>query len=194
MSPSFQTVRQSYASLAALYIDMFGATSQVDADDLALIGRHLTGTVVDAGCGPGHLTAYLRSLGVSASGIDLVPEFIAHARATHPDVPFHIGSMDDVEGPVDGILSWYSLIHRPPHELDGVLARFRRVLKPGGTLVVGFFDGDEVVPFPHKVTTAYFWPVDEFAARLVKAGFTEVERQRRPTDGPRRAHAAIAAR
>jgi SAM-dependent methyltransferase len=192
---SFHTVRAAYAASSALYIDLFGATSQVDAADLDLIGRHLTGSVLDVGCGPGQITAYLRSLGVEATGIDLVPEFIAHARAAHPEAPFHIGSMDDlVEQPVDGILSWYSLIHRPPEDLDGILARFHRALSPGGTLVVGFFDGDAVAPFEHKVTTAYFWPIDEFAARLTKAGFIEVERQQRPLDRPDRAHAAIAAR
>ena len=61
--------------------------------------------------------------------------------------------------------------------------------------VVGFFDGDEVVAFEHQVVTAYYWPVDEFSARLHRAGFTEIERQRRPgaaTPG-HRPHAAIAA-
>ena len=56
-------------------------------DDLAFIGRHLSGqpgTVLDLGCGPGHITDYLRSLGVDATGIDMVPEFIAHAQAAHP--------------------------------------------------------------------------------------------------------------
>lgn len=39
---------------------------------------------------------------------------------------------------------------------------------------------DEVVAFEHKVTTAYYWPVDTFAERLGQAGFTEIERGRRP--------------
>lgn len=59
--------------------------------------------------------------------------------------------------------------------------------------MVGFFDGDEVVAFDHKVVTAYRWPVDELSARLTRAGFTEVERQQRPSDGTHRPHAAIAA-
>jgi hypothetical protein len=59
--------------------------------------------------------------------------------------------------------------------------------------VLGFFDGDEVSPFDHKVVTAYRWPVDEMSQRLARAGFTEVERERRPVDGTTRPHAAIAA-
>jgi hypothetical protein len=93
---------------------------------------------------------------------------------------------------VAGILAWYSLIHTPPPGLDGVLAEFRRVMAPGGTLVIGFFDGDEVAAFDHKVVTAYRWPAGELSGRLARAGFTEVQRRRRPGDGTHRPHAAIA--
>ena len=194
-----ERVRDAYASVAELYIDLFGTSGKVHADDLAMIGRHLTGragTVLDLGCGPGHLTDYLRSLGVEAVGIDMVPEFIAHANATHPDGTYRRGSMTSLDvgdHSIAGILAWYSLIHLPPQELDAVLTEFRRVMTSAGVLVVGFFDGDEVGPFDHKVVTAYRWPVDEFSERLTRAGFTEVERRRRPRDGTHRPHAAIAA-
>jgi trans-aconitate methyltransferase len=192
-------VRDAYASVADLYIALFGARERVPAEDLAFIGRHLSsrpGKVLDLGCGPGHITGYLRSLGADATGIDLVPEFIAHARAAHPDGSYHLGSMrslDAEDRSVTGILSWYSLIHLPPRDLGEVLAEFRRVMTPAGTLVIGFVDGDELAAFDHKVVTAYRWPVDEFSARLTRAGFTEVERRRRPGDDTHRPHAAIAA-
>jgi SAM-dependent methyltransferase len=194
-----ERVRDAYASVADLYIELFGTSRQVHADDLAFVGRHLSsrpGKVLDLGCGPGHLTDYLRSLGVDAIGIDLVPGFIAHAKAAHPTGRYHLGSMTslDVENhAIAGVLAWYSLIHLPPPDLDGVLAEFRRVMAPAGTLVVGFFDGDELGPFDHKVMTAYRWPADELAERLTRAGFTEVERRHRPADGTHRPHAAIAA-
>jgi SAM-dependent methyltransferase len=192
-------VRDAYASVADLYIELFGTTQQVHADDLAFIGRHLSiqpGNVLDLGCGPGHFTGHLRSLGVDAIGIDMVPEFIAHARAAHPTGSYRLGSMTSLDvgnDSIAGILAWYSLIHLPPADLDGVLAEFRRVMRPAGTLVVGFFDGDEVAAFDHKVVTAYRWPVDEFSERLARAGLTELERRQRPADGTHRPHAAIAA-
>ena len=192
-------VRQAYASVAELYIELFGTSQQVHADDLAFIGRHLgsrPGAVLDLGCGPGHITDHLRALGVDATGIDLVPEFIAHARAAHPDGRYQLGSLkslDVADHSVAGILAWYSLIHLPPQDLDGVLAEFRRAMAPAGTLVLGLFDGDEVAAFDHKVVTAYRWPVDEISGRLARAGFTEVERLRRPGDGTHRPHVAIAA-
>jgi SAM-dependent methyltransferase len=152
--------------------------------------------VLDLGCGPGHITDYLRSLGADATGIDMVPEFIAHARAIHPSGSYQLGSMEDLdvaEHSIAGILAWYSLIHLPPQRLDGVLARFRRAMAPDGRLVLGVFDGDEVAAFDHKVVTAYRWPVDELVERLMRAGFTEVERLQRPSEGGHRPHAAVAA-
>ncbi|MEU4472134.1 class I SAM-dependent methyltransferase [Micromonospora sp. NPDC023888] len=192
-------VRQAYGSIADLYIDLFGTSQQVDPDDLAFIGRHLAGqpgTVLDLGCGPGHLTGYLRSLGVDARGIDLVPEFVTHAQAAHPGVEFQLGSferLDVATGSIDGILAWFSTIHLPPAEFDGVLSEFRRAVAPGGRFVLGFFDADEVGPFDHKVVTAYRWPPDEVSERLNRAGFREVARQQRPSEGGQRPYAAIAA-
>ncbi|WP_018348758.1 class I SAM-dependent methyltransferase [Longispora albida] len=192
-------VRQAYASVAELYIGLFGTREQVHADDLAFIGRHLSGLpgpVLDLGCGPGHITGYLRSLGADATGIDMVPEFIAHARAAHPDGTYQLGSIDSLaaaDQSIAGILAWFSLIHLPPGELGGVLAEFRRVAAPDAMLVFGFFEGEEVAAFDHKVTTAYRWPVGAFSERLAQAGFTEVERMLRPSDGTHRPYAAIAA-
>jgi len=196
-------VEQAYASVADLYIGLFGTVQQVHPDDLAFIGRHLSirpGKVIDVGCGPGHLTGYLRSLGVDATGIDIVPEFVAHARAAHPDGDYRLESVESLDaesGSVAGVLAWFSTIHLPPPELDGVLAELRRVLTPDGTLVAGFFEaeaeGEGVEPFEHKVATAYRWPADEFAGRLTRAGFAEVERLHRPSDGTHRPYAAIAA-
>lgn len=194
-----EPIRRAYGVQAERYIELFGATAQVHTDDLALIARHLSiqpGVVLDVGCGPGHLTEHLCSLGVDATGIDLVPEFIEHARIAHPLGRYEVGSMDHLEIPdhsVSGMLAWYSLIHLAPDDLDGALTEFRRAMAPAGTLIVGFFDGDEIAAFEHKVVTAWSWPADEFSARLNRAGFTEVERVLRTARDRQRPHGAIAA-
>ncbi len=129
----------------------------------------------------------------------MVPEFIAHARATYAGPEFRLCSMTEVdaaEHSVAGILAWYSTIHLPPPDLDRVLAEFRRLLAPSGVLVAGFFDSDDdVAAFDHKVTTAYRWPVDVFAKHLAEAGFSELQRLRHQVpERPDRKYAAIAAR
>ncbi len=197
-----QSVRDAYSSMSEQYIDLFDGGWQDHEDDTALVRRHLTGLagpVLDLGCGPGHWTAYLHSFGAHVMGVDIVPEFIAHAQSTHPGPEFRLGSMTEVDVPehsVAGILAWYSTIHLPPPELDRVLAEFRRLLAPAGVLVAGFFDSeDDVAGFDHKVTTAYRWPADVFAEHLVKAGFSEVQRLRQQfPERPDRQYAAIAAR
>jgi len=194
-------VRDAYSSVAARYVDLFdrGWPAQEDDGDLALVERHLLGLpgpVLDLGCGPGQWTAHLHARGADVTGVDVVPEFVAHARAAHPGPAFMLGSMTGLAVPahsVAGVLSWYSTIHLPPAELDGALAGFRLLLAPGGTLVVGFFDSDDgVLTFEHRVAPAFRRPVDVFAERLGAAGFTELERRQRRS--PERRYAAIAAR
>lgn len=184
------------------YLGLFDGGWQAHEDDTALVRRHLTGLpgpVLDLGCGPGHWTAYLHFLGADVTGVDMVPEFIAHAAATHRGPKFRLGSMTKLDVPehsVAGILAWYSTIHLAPAELDRVLVEFRRLLTSTGMLVVGLFGSDDgVAAFDHKVITAYRWPVDVFMQHLAKAGFTEVQRlQRQSRDRPDRTYAAVAAR
>ena len=195
-------MRDAYSTKSAQYLAMFEGGWQDHEEDTALVQRHLTGLagpVLDLGCGPGHWTARLHALGAQVTGVDIVPEFIAHARATHPGPEFQLGSMTELDLPahsVAGILSWYSTIHLPPPELDRMIGLFRRLLRPSGVLVLGFFDSDDVVAaFDHTVVTAYRWPVDILSRHLTASGFTEMERlQHQLPDRPDRRYAAIAAR
>src|SRR3954447_22693223 len=179
----FQPVRDAYSSMSRQYISLFDGGWTDDEDDTALVRRHLAGLrgpVLDLGCGPGHWSAYLHSLGADVTGVDLVREFIAHAQATHAGPTFRLGSMTELDVPehsVAGILAWYSTIHLPPPELDRVLAMFHKLLDSSGVVVVGFFDSDhDVAEFDHKVISAYRWPVDVFSQHLARAGFMEIQR------------------
>ena len=104
------------------------------------------GPVADVGCGPGHVTAHLRKLGVDAFGIDLSPAMIDVARRDHPGLRFEVGSMTDLDladASVAGLLAFWSLIHVPDDAVPTVLGHFRRVLRPGGPLLLGFHVGNE---------------------------------------------------
>ena len=142
------------------------------------------GRVVELGCGPGRITAYLHRLGLDASGIDLSSAMIGLARAAYPGLRFDVGSMDDLDvgdSELAGIVSWYSVIHAAPPEVPAYFAEFGRVLASGGYLLIAFFEsgGGPVAEFDHKVAPAFRWPIDDLAKLAGEAGFAEVGRMLR---------------
>nr|WP_246286040.1 class I SAM-dependent methyltransferase [Microbacterium pseudoresistens] len=177
---------------------MLGDIDAMSPRDRALIAdwaARIDGRILDAGCGPGHWTAYLRGLGADIEGVDLVPEFIASARARFPDTAFQRGALETLPvdtGALAGLLSWYSLIHVEPARMPTTLHEFARCLAPGGSLLLGFFEGPRTEPFDHAVTTAYFWPVDAMRRLLRNEGFEIVDVVTRSDPGSR-PHAAIEA-
>ncbi|MEV0195645.1 class I SAM-dependent methyltransferase [Nonomuraea sp. NPDC050691] len=188
----------AYDAVAALYADLFrGALEDQPLDRAALdvfaevVRTDGGGPVAELGCGPGYVTAYLRRRGLDIFGLDLSPVMIDLAREAYPELRFEVGSMDALDladGGLRGIVSWYSVIHVPPRELPAYFREFRRVLAPGGHLLLGFFESEDepVTPFDHKVTPAYRWPIDELAALARAADFVEVGRVlREPQVGER---------
>ncbi|MDF3304487.1 class I SAM-dependent methyltransferase [Rhodococcus sp. T2V] len=192
-------VGQSYSARSQEYTDLFGSMTSTHPSDRALVSSWavaLTGPVLDAGCGPGQWTDFLARCGAAVSGIDLVPEFVERARTHYPSLSFDVGSFETLDVATEslgGVLSWYSLIHHGPQDIEIPLAEFARVIRPGGGLLVGFFEGATVETFDHAVTTACRWPVAELGRQLVQAGFEVIETHTRTGSGYR-PHGAITAR
>lgn len=137
---SYDTVAASYAEFVSDALDRQPYLKAA----LTLFAAQVDGPVLDAGCGPGHFTAYLASLGVDAAGIDLSPGMIDLARRAHPELRFEVGSMTDLALPdasVAGVLASWSLIHVPDDAVPVALGHFHRVLRPGGLLAVGYHVG-----------------------------------------------------
>lgn len=176
----------AYGARAAEYISVAGRLDQMTDADHALIEawRDATpGRLVDAGCGPGLWTALLHDGHRDALGIDLSERFIAHARATYPGVRFQHGSFADLpvgDATLGGILAWYSVIHTSPTEVPAILAEFARALAPGGSILIGFFDGIPGAPFDHAVAPAYFWDAEALTRLLNAAAFTVTASESRP--------------
>ena len=141
------------------------------------------GVVCDLGCGPGHVARYLHERGAHVVGVDLSPGMIERARTLTPSVRFETGDMralDVPDGAWQAIVAFYSIIHFRAAELPDVFGELQRVLAPGGTLVVSFHIGSEVVHrdewWAHEVSVDfYFLQTDEVTAALEAAGFA-VER------------------
>jgi SAM-dependent methyltransferase len=142
---SYDTVAVSYAGQLrdALAAEPYLRTAlALFADRVRAAGG---GPVADVGCGPGHVTAHLHQLGVDAFGIDLSPAMVDVARRDHPGLRFEVGSMTDLrlaDGSVAALLAFWSLIHAPDDAVPMVFGQFRRVLRPGGPLLLGFHAGD----------------------------------------------------
>ncbi|RAO55906.1 Malonyl-[acyl-carrier protein] O-methyltransfera se [Micromonospora saelicesensis] len=143
---SYDTVAVSYAHLVRDLLAEAPYERAALASFAELVQGAGGGPVADVGCGTGRITAHLHTLGVDAFGIDLSPGMIAVARRDHPELRFEVGSMTDldlVDGSVAGLVAWYSLIHIPDDQIGIVFAHFRRVVRPGGPLLLGFHVGDE---------------------------------------------------
>jgi SAM-dependent methyltransferase len=184
------TTRTGYDARAEEYHDLVRETWGHNPYDLAML-EVFAGlvkavdppAVADIGCGPGHVTAHLRDLGVDAVGIDLSPELLAIARREHPAISFSEGSMtalDLADGSLGGILARWSIIHTPPEQLPEVFAEFHRVLAPGGVLLLGFFahtnDSRLGWQFDHTVAPAWRLSTNRLSRLLEEHGFQEKAR------------------
>lgn len=152
--------------------------------------------LLDAGCGPGQWVQILAAGDRKVVGIDLSEQFLTVGRRSNPSVPFLRGSLTALPlraGSVGGVLAWYSIIHTPPDALPSLLGELRRVLRPDGSLLLAFVDGEPGLSFAHAVVTAYSWSVDALESLLTNGGFEVVERHRRADQG-HRPHAALMAR
>jgi SAM-dependent methyltransferase len=95
--------------------------------------------VLDIGCGTGYGTAALAEPASSATGIDLAPNAIAYARShyQHPHLGFVAGSATALPF-ADASFDLITAFEVIEHLQDGnqLLAEARRVLRPGGVLLV----------------------------------------------------------
>lgn len=145
-------IRESYDAAAAAYAEHLFTELERKPLDRHLLNRFAEavaelGMVADLGCGPGHIAKYLHERGVTVCGVDLSPGMITCARTLCPGIEFRVGDMtklDFANESLAGIVAFYSIVHLDAVELLVVMREFRRVLRPGGLLLVAFHIGNEV--------------------------------------------------
>lgn len=206
--PDVEVVRSSYDRVADNYVAMgmgdlaphpwLRAALSAFAEEVRQLGP-----VLDVGCGPGTVTAYLAGLGVPVSGADLSPRMIDHARRRNPGLDFAVASATDLRlagESLGGILGWWSLFNLPRDVLPNVLASFARALVPGGHVLVGTHVGDGQVHHSDAyggvpVTwTTFLWRPEELSTLLCQAGLEPVVDLRFPEVDGGRAQVLLGAR
>jgi SAM-dependent methyltransferase len=194
-------VRESYDRVADNYVDMVATTGCGDIRAHPWLGAAVDvfadavgglGPVLDVGCGPGTVTAYLTDRGVNASGVDLSPRMIEHARRLYPRCRFSVASSTDLDladSSLGGVLGWWSLFNLPRDVLPRVLSSFARALMPSGQLIIATHVGDEDVARTEAYGgvavnwTTFQWQPEQLAALVEQAGLRPVAELRLPEDG-----------
>jgi SAM-dependent methyltransferase len=177
--------RRGYDVLADSYADHYADELADKPLDRAMLrgfadivrGR---GPVVDLGCGPGHVGAFLRAEGLDVEGLDGSAEMIRVARARFPAMNFVHGDLRALpyaDRSLAGISAAYAIVHLAPAELPAVFGEMTRVLLPGGAVLLSFHVGDEVVAIDellgHAVAMRFqLWPVAAVRAAMQAAGLT----------------------
>ncbi len=95
--------------------------------------------ILDIASGEGYGAALLASRAVSVIGVDIAEDAVAHARKNYKlgNLEFRQGSCSKIpldDGVVDFVVSFETIEHHDEHEQ--MLAEIKRVLKPGGIVLV----------------------------------------------------------
>ncbi len=101
-------------------------------------------TVLDVGCGTGHMAARMADGGMDVTGVDLSPANVICTQAR--GVAAVVGDFSSLpfgDGIYDAALAFNSLLHVPKVELAAVLAEIRRVLAAGGLFKMIVWGGIE---------------------------------------------------
>ena len=191
---SWDRLGASYDRAAGRYEEHFWDELEAkpwDRQRLSAFAAQVADPVVEFGCGPGQVGAYVRAAGRQVIGLDLSGEMVRRAAA-HLDAAAvadlrHLPLAAESAG---GLLAFYSVIHIRRTELEATFCEFRRVLKAGGRVLLSAHEGegeihqDEFLGIPVPFAATLFG-LEELAGAVRAAGSRA---------GPRRAETALPGR
>ncbi|OIQ50186.1 Malonyl-[acyl-carrier protein] O-methyltransferase [Pseudodesulfovibrio hydrargyri] len=128
-----------YGRIARLYDPLVGRPlrpiHRAMAERLARTAR----TVLDLCCGTGLLAGQALERGLAVTGADLSPHMLAVARARRPGAEYILADASALPLPdddFDGAAISFALHEKPLHTARAILAEARRVVRPGGPILI----------------------------------------------------------
>jgi SAM-dependent methyltransferase len=130
-----------YRSNAQSYADRAKAPSTRLVRFLGLLPSGAS--ILELGCGAGNHSAVMLSEGFAVRATDGSPEMaaIASRRLGHPVEAMRFDQLDAYDA-YDGVWASACLLHVPRDELESILGRIHRALKPSGLFYASFKIGE----------------------------------------------------
>ena len=134
---------ERFRKMAAEGADLAGEARLIDA----MVPRR--SRILDAGCGPGRVGAFLAAAGHDIVGVDVDPELIAAAEHDYPGPTWVVSDLAELDLPSRGVIPSFDAIvsagnvmpFLAPSTRRAVLTNLRAHLSDEGRLVAGFGAG-----------------------------------------------------
>jgi SAM-dependent methyltransferase len=142
-----------------------------------------SGTVADLGCGTGR---YFEEIGAPVVGVDATAAMLelAQHRGT-PLIRSDLEALPFRTGSLAGAFARHSYLHVPKGRLGAALVELRRVIRPGGKVLLSMIEGDyegHELPgddFPGRFFA--LWSAQDLAEAFDAAGFSDLDTHSRPS-------------
>ncbi|GCF10971.1 class I SAM-dependent methyltransferase [Dictyobacter arantiisoli] len=170
---------------ADLYDQKHAFVFKYGASLISILAPQAGETILDLGCGTGHLTRAIADAGAHVIGMDSSASMIESARIAYPGLDFQVGDATNFTpaSPVDAIFSNATL-----HWIQNPAAAARHMaaaLKPGGRLVAEFGGKGNIATITSATRQAakeitgqdiqsswYFPSIGEYTSLLEQYGLT----------------------
>jgi len=131
-----KTTQKSYDAFSEQYAKTWGKNWQ--SEDKPWVDEFLSrlllgGSIIDVGCGTGHVLQYCAANQFKVTGVDISEGMLAQAKQQVPQaqlIQMNADSLAFKDDTFDGLISRYVLQHLP--QVGQAIAEFCRVLKSGG--------------------------------------------------------------